>query len=855
MRRRSRRSHAGELLPVTAITPDGLAVLDDATLVRVLDLRPLAPLRLSSEQLERTGAAIGELAAKLPDRQSLQLVTQADPLKTEELVTELHAEAVETRRRLEQDDLLDRGMALEALALTSADGIVEHAARLAGTELRHLLVIPWRPTHATLRARTITSAALSRAIDEHEAHVSSIAGHLQSLELAPALLDGFELAEVLYRQLNPGADDWPAGVSDLLTEPTADIELAAARADEFRQRFCISQVDDRPRTHLIVGGSAIHCRAVSSVPDHTWLGWLLYLMQSPYPFTLAVHWRAGRRASERQRAKQRYRRIWGVQRAREMRLRPPDPEANEREQEAAQLTAELAASAGAGVYDVAIVLTLRHPDGNDSVLSRHARDLERELLSRTDARLHHPIFSQLEAWRSTWPLGIESLRIRRKYLSTNLADTTPLIAARCGSPGGVPLGWARPGRTLERLDPFDAAHENHLMVIAGKSGGGKTMSTNLILARIVAQGAEGGVIDRAGHYEFLASLIPGAAVINLGTGSEQAINPWDVADVRRLPPEKLEYLLALHSFFLGRPQADGTYDIEPRDHSQLSLAIRAVYRRCQLTAELPRETLLQEELYRRSAEARLDGNVELASHLGQLAEGLHDYTGDGAGAYLADRPTSIPKDSPLVIFDTRAVGDARAGAAMFTIVEHLARRAQRARSLHARRGPWGGRTFLVVDEGWKMLERRSTGRWINEQARRSRHNRLFLIAISQKLGDFLQHPEGEALVSQSSIQLLLRQLDGQTADIQRALGLSDEEANTISQLKTVKGEYAEAFFCNGRRGRGLIEIRAGAAEYWLATSEPDHDQPLRHEVLERVGGDAWRAVEELARNHHPRSAR
>ncbi|HTX09812.1 MAG TPA: hypothetical protein VME22_14425, partial [Solirubrobacteraceae bacterium] len=316
----------------------------------------------------------------------------------------------------------------------------------------------------------------------------------------------------------------------------------------------------------------------------------------------------------------------------------------------------------------------------------------------------------------------------------------------------------------------------------------------------------------------------------------------------------LEYLLALHSFFLGRPQVDGTYDLEPRDHSQLSLAIRAVYRRCQLTGEDPREMLLQEELYRRSDEARADGNVELASHLGQLAEGLHDYTGDGAGAYLADRPTSIPVDSPLVIFDTRAVGDARAGAAMFTIVEHLARRAERTRSLHAHRGLWGGRTFLVVDEGWKMLERRSTGRWINEQARRSRHNRLFLIAISQKLGDFLQHPEGEALVSQSSIQLLLRQLDGQTADIQGALGLSDEEAQTISRLKTVKGEYAEAFFCNGRRGRGLIEIRAGAAEYWLATSEPDHDQPLRRDVLERVHGDAWRAVEELAEHHDPLSA-
>ena len=542
-----------------------------------------------------------------------------------------------------------------------------------------------------------------------------------------------------------------------------------------------------------------------------------------------------------------------MQRGREMRLRAPDPEASEREQEAAELNCELAASAGAGVYKVAITLALCDPSGNATALHRHGQELERDLLARTDARLHHPTFAQLDAWRSTWPLGLDPLGIARKYVTTNLADTTPLVAARCGSPTGIPLGWARPGRTLERLDPFDPAHENHLMVIAGKSGGGKTMTTNLILARILAQGAQGGVIDRAGHYEFLASLIPDAVVINLGTDTGQAINPWDVDDIGQLPPEKLEYLLALHSFFLGRPLADGTYDLEPRDHSQLSLAIRAVYRRCQLTGELPRETLLQEELYRRTEEARGDGNVELASHLAQLAEGLHDYVGDGAGSYLADRPSSIPEDSPLVIFDTREVGDARAGAAMFTIVEHLARRSQRTRAAHAHRGPWGGRTFLVVNEGWKMLERRSTGRWINEQARRSRHNRLFLVAISQSLSDFTRHPEGEALVSQSSIQLLLKQLDGSVGDIQTALGLTDEEAQTISRLTTVKGEHAEAFLCNGRRGRGLIEIHAGAFEYWIATSEPDHDQPLRRQILADVGGDPWAAVQELAEHHRPRS--
>ncbi len=849
---RHRSPEVGALLPLSAITPDGVAVLDDATLVRAVELSPLAPLRMSPEQLERTGDLIGELAAKLPDRQSLQLITEAEPLETERLVDDIHARARETTRALTGEGLEDRAQALEALALTSAAGVVEHAERLAGVSLRHLLVIPWTPARHTLRRHAITAAALERALEEHEAQTQAIVAHLQALDLAPRRLEGHELARLIDRRLNPGRQPIP-DLDGLLAPPSTDPRGAAEQAAELRAALCRTRVQEE-RSHLLVGGAAIHCRAVSSVPDHTWLGWLLHLMQSPYPFTLSVHWRAGRRATERQRARHRHRRIWGVQRSREIRGRPPDPDSDEREDEAMRLQAELAASAGAGVFGVAIALALRHPDGDAGELERHGRELERELLARTDARLHLPLFAQLDCWRSTWPLGIDPLGIRRRYASRNLADTTPLVAARCGSPQGEPLGWARPGRTLERLDPFDPAHENHLMIVAGKSGGGKTMATNLILARILAQGAQGGVIDRAGHYEFLAALIPGAAVVNLGADSEHAINPWDADDVHRLGPEKLEYLLALHSFFLGRPQPDGTYDLEPRDHSQLSLAIRAVYRRCQLTGEQPRETLLQEELYRRAAEAREDANVELASHLAQLAEGLHDYTGAGAGAYLADRPTSVPEDSPLVIFDTREVGDARAGAAMFAIVEHLTRRSAKTRAEHAHRGPWGGRTFLVVDEGWKMLERRSTGRWINEQARRSRHHRLFLLAISQKLSDFLQHPEGEALVSQSSIQLLLRQLDGQIGELQRALGLTDEEAQAVGQLKTVKGEYAEAFLCNGRRGRGLIEIRAGAAEYWLATSEPDHDQPLRDQVLAECAGDPWAALERLAAEHHPRSA-
>ena len=48
------------------------------------------------------------------------------------------------------------------------------------------------------------------------------------------------------------------------------------------------------------------------------------------------------------------------------------------------------------------------------------------------------------------------------------------------------------------------------MLVNAKGGGGKTFAVNVILARCLAHGMRGYVLDRAGHYAFLCSLIPGA---------------------------------------------------------------------------------------------------------------------------------------------------------------------------------------------------------------------------------------------------------------------------------------------------------------------------------------------------------
>lgn len=77
-------------------------------------------------------------------------------------------------------------------------------------------------------------------------------------------------------------------------------------------------------------------------------------------------------------------------------------------------------------------------------------------------------------------------------------------------------------------------------------------------------------------------------------------------------------------------------------------------------------------------------------------------------------------------------------------------------------------------------------------------------------------------------------------------GLSEEQVAAIASLRTVKREYATAFLTNGVRGSGTVSIRVSDLEYWIATSDPVRDEPLRRRALREADGDAWEALRLLA---------
>jgi hypothetical protein len=121
------------------------------------------------------------------------------------------------------------------------------------------------------------------------------------------------------------------------------------------------------------------------------------------------------------------------------------------------------------------------------------------------------------------------------------------------------------------------------------------------------------------------------------------------------------------------------------------------------------------------------------------------------------------------------------------------------------------------------------------------------VALSQHLSDF-DSPHGLALLRNATMLMFLSQHPDDIPFVREALGVSAQEAAVIGRLKTVRASYAQIFWINGTRGRGVVSLRIGPTEYWAYTSDPIRDVPLRDARITAHGGDVWAAIYDLARN-------
>lgn len=428
---------------------------------------------------------------------------------------------------------------------------------------------------------------------------------------------------------------------------------------------------------------------------------------------------------------------------------------------------------------------------NDTDLFRTESEI-RSILESKLVYLKPTLFQQEDGFKSVSPLGKDTINVTQKLNSEPLSSIFPFVSFDLTSETGILYGVNRHNSSLVIFDRFSL--ENYNSIIFAKSGAGKSYATKLEIIRTLMFDTDVIVIDPEREYEYLAEAI-GGRYFNISLSSDHHINPFDLPKPREdeAPADVLRSniinLVGLFRIMLG--------GLTPEEDSIIDRAITETYALKDITADSDFATI--EPPLLSDFEMVLGGMEGSESILQRLSK----YT-KGSWASFINQPTNVDINKKFVVFSVRDMEDDLKPAAMY-IVTHFIWNAVR-KELKKR--------LLVVDEAWWMMKSDDTASFLYSIAKRGRKYFLGLCTITQDVGDFMKSPYGVPIITNSSIQLLLKQSPSTIDALQKTFNLTDEEKYLL-----LESAVGEGIFFAGLK-HVAIKIIASYTEDQIITSDP-----------------------------------
>ena len=404
------------------------------------------------------------------------------------------------------------------------------------------------------------------------------------------------------------------------------------------------------------------------------------------------------------------------------------------------------------------------------------------------------VFYQAEqGFNSTLPLANDELYVVFNMNSSPVASSFPFISSELTSDNGILYGINRHNNSLILFDRFSLQNAN--MVVFATSGAGKSYAIKLEVLRSLMLGTDVIIIDPEYEYKHLADAA-GGTYISVSLSSENKINPFDLpraiggnarpGDIIRSAVITVKGLLRL---MLG--------DLSHEEDSIMDRAILETYAKKDITpdcdlsrVEVPIMQDLQDIL------EGMEGGAGLALRLRKYTQGT--FSG------LINNPTNVNMNNNLVCFSVRDLEDELRPIAIYTIVNYIW---NVVRSEMKKR-------ILAIDEAWWLMQHEDSAKFIYALVKRCRKYYLGVTTITQDVNDFLRSPYGQAIVTNSALQLLLKQSPAAIDLIQKTFVLTEGEKYLLLECGVGQG----IFFAGNKHA--AINIVSSLTEDQLITSDP-----------------------------------
>jgi hypothetical protein len=250
-----------------------------------------------------------------------------------------------------------------------------------------------------------------------------------------------------------------------------------------------------------------------------------------------------------------------------------------------------------------------------------------------------------------------------------------------------------------------------------------------------------------------------------------------------------------------------------------------------------REFILSDVVSVMKAPKKVGENDEMANRRQRISQMIGDYYGDGTYARFFDRPGSLQLRERFIVFDLKALSRNPDLQRVFLKVAMLW-----ADTVMNDPKELDTRKVLVFDEAHDLIGKTSAGT-IETAFRLYRKRKGIVIAASQSGEDFYVGAGGQAIVQNSAHKIFLRQDPSKFHMTAQAFNLTKQQQDVILQLKTIKGIESQ-FFITSDIGEGALCLPVEPAFYWASTNNGDDNQ-LFQDVLAKVGGNFWVALEQI----------
>ncbi len=404
-------------------------------------------------------------------------------------------------------------------------------------------------------------------------------------------------------------------------------------------------------------------------------------------------------------------------------------------------------------------------------------------------------FQTERGFNSTLPQCTDDLYIYGNMNTSPLSTTFPFVSSTLTSNEGILYGLNRHNNSLIIFDRFNL--ENANSVIFAKSGAGKSYAVKLEVLRSMMVGTDVIILDPEKEYETLTHTI-GGTYINISLNSDHRINPFDLPlpidpeedNTETLLRENIINLAGLMNLMLGK--------MTPEEESLMDKALYQSYEIKGITSEV-KNPYEYEMPTMRDLQSVLDSMVGGKS----LAMRLEKYT-EGTFSGLFSDQTNVDLKSGLVCFGIRDLEDRLRPISMYILLNYIW---NRVRSQMKRR-------LLVIDEAWNVVQYDDSGRFLHNLCKRARKYYLGISTITQDVEDFLHSPWGKPIITNSSMQLLLKQAPSSMEMLKKVFNLTEQEKYLLLNSNVGQG----LFFAGNQHV--AIQIIASYGEHKIVTTKP-----------------------------------